>query len=183
MWMANASRFCRGATLFRPVSIRTRSAAALLQNGFTMIELLAVMAILSVLAAAVMPLGETLVIARKETALRAALREIRGALDEYKRTIGQDPALLAAGSGYPPNLQVLVTGTLDTRAQSKGQILYFLRAIPRDPFADPTLPPEQTWQLRAYASPPERPEPGADVYDVHSTSKATALDGSLYAQW
>ena len=149
-----------------------------------MVELLAVMAILGVLAAAVMPLGETLVVARKEQALRAALREIRSALDEYKHTVGQDPTLVAVGqSGYPPSLQVLVTGTPDTRVQGKGQMLYFLRAIPRDPFADPTLPPEQTWQLRAYASPPERPEPGADVYDVHSTSKAIALDGSPYAQW
>ena len=166
------------------LSTRTWLRPALKQCGFTMIELLAVMAILGVLAAAVMPLGETLVVAKKEHELRAALREIRTALEDYKRVVGQDPTLMQVGqSGYPPSLQVLVTGTPDTRAQGKGQMLYFLRAIPRDPFADPALPPEQTWQLRAYASPPERPEPGVDVYDVHSKSKAIALDGSPYAQW
>ncbi|WP_233505729.1 type II secretion system protein [Rhodoferax lacus] len=153
------------------------------QRGFNMVELLAVMAILGVLAAAVMPLGETLLVARKEHELRAALRVIRSALDEYKRTVGQDVSVAGSGSGYPASLQVLVMGTPDPRTQNKGQLLYFLRTVPRDPFADPKLPPEQTWQLRAYASPAERPEPGADVYDVHSTSKATALDGSLYAQW
>ncbi|WP_342617567.1 type II secretion system protein [Rhodoferax sp. GW822-FHT02A01] len=149
-----------------------------------MVELLAVMAILGVLAAAVLPLGETLVVARKERELKSALREIRSALDEYKRVVGQDPTVVAVGSsGYPPDLQTLVHGTPDTRPQSKGQMLYFLRAIPRDPFADPSLAPEKTWQLRSYASPADRPEPGADVYDVHSKSTARALDGSFYARW
>lgn len=152
--------------------------------GFTMVELLAVMAILGILAAAVMPLGETLVIARKERALRAALHEIRGALDDYKRVQEKDPALVSqGGSGYPPNLQVLVSGTVDMRVQSRGQMLYFLRAIPRDPFADPALPAAKTWQLRSYASPPDNPQPGADVYDVHSLSASKALDGTPYAQW
>ncbi|TXT40781.1 MAG: putative type II secretion system protein [Comamonadaceae bacterium] len=147
-----------------------------------MIELLVVMAILGVLAAAVMPLGETLVTAQKERDLRQALIEIRGALDEYKRVmdqIGNQPG----GSGYPPNLKVLTEGTPDPRWQAKGARLYFLRAIPRDPFASHQLPAEQTWHLRSYASPPDKPAPGADVYDVHSSSKAKALDGSFYAQW
>lgn len=149
-----------------------------------MVELLAVMAILGILAAAVMPLGETLVTARKERALRAALQEIRSALDDYKRAMDKDPALLArGGSGYPATLQVLVDGTPDTRAQSRGQMLYFLRAVPRDPFADPQLPAAQTWQLRSYASSSDNPQPGADVYDVHSRSTAKALDGTFYAQW
>lgn len=152
--------------------------------GFTMVELLAVMAILGILATAVMPLGETLVVARKERELKRALQEIRSALDEYKRVVGPDPTRgIVGASGYPPDLQTLVTGTTDTRAQSRGQVLYFLRSIPRDPFADPALPAAQTWQLRSYASSPDRPEPGADVYDVHSSSKATALDGTRYAQW
>jgi len=149
-----------------------------------MIELLVVMAILGVLAAAVMPLGETLLIAQKERDLHQALQEIRTALDEYKRAMDQDPLAKArGGSGYPPSLTVLVQGTPDGRAQTKGQMMYFLRAIPRDPFASSALAPEQTWRLRSYSSPPDKPIPGVDVYDVHSSSDAQALDGTLYAKW
>jgi general secretion pathway protein G len=154
------------------------------RRGFTTIELLIVMAILGILAAAVMPLGETLVTAQKERDLRSALREIRSALDEYKRATERDPVTaLASGSGYPPTLKALVDGVPDTRAKSGGAMLYFLRAIPRDPFAAAQLPAEQTWRLRSFASTPTNPEPGADVYDVHSSSVAKALDGSLYAKW
>jgi general secretion pathway protein G len=131
-----------------------------------------------------MPLGETLLIAQRERDLRLALQEIRAALDDYKRTMDRNPvAASAGGSGYPPSLKALVDGTPDTRALAKGNVLYFLRAIPRDPFANRALPAEQTWRLRSYASPPNKPEPGVDVYDVHSSSDAKALDGSFYAQW
>jgi len=149
-----------------------------------MIELLVVMAVLGILAAAVMPLAETLVKAQKERELRQALFEIRTALDEYKRAAGTGMVMAAAGeSGYPPDLTALVQGVPDARDAARGRMLYFLRAVPRDPFADPRLPAPKTWALRSYASPPDRPEPGADVYDVHSMSPAMALDGSPYAKW
>jgi general secretion pathway protein G len=153
-------------------------------RGFTIIELLVVMAVLGVLAAAVMPLSETLLTAQRERDLRLALREIRGAIDDYKRAVDQGAMAAAFGeSGYPASLKVLVEGTPDVRPQGRGKMQYFLRQIPRDPFADPRLPAEQTWRLRSYASPPNKPAAGADVYDVHSSSDGMALDGTPYAKW
>lgn len=153
-------------------------------GGFTIIELLVVMAVLGVLAAAVMPLGETLIRSQKERELRIALREIRSAIDEYKKAATRGSVSVSAtDNGYPPSLTTLVQGVPDARPQGRGQMQYFLRQIPRDPFADPRLAPENTWRLRSYASPANKPAPGTDVYDVHSSSDLTALDGSNYASW
>lgn len=153
-------------------------------RGFTMIELLVVMAILGILAAAVMPLGETLLKAQRERELRQALWEIRGAIDDYKRAMNTSSVPLPLGaSGYPASLQVLVDGVPDPRTNAGGQTLYFLRRLPRDPMADPALPAEQTWRLRSYASSPTEPRPGADVYDVSSSSDALSLDGTPYSKW
>ncbi|MGE0097850.1 MAG: type II secretion system protein [Hydrogenophaga sp.] len=154
------------------------------QRGFTLIELLVVMGILGILAAAVMPLGESLVTAQKERELRRALWQIRDALDEYKRFADRGEIVKdASGTGYPPSLQALALGVNGARSPGSNRQVYFLREIPRDPFADPALPAEQTWRLRSYASTPDRPEPGADVFDVRSSSDATALDGTPYASW
>lgn len=153
-------------------------------GGFTIIELLVVMGILGVLAVLILPLSETLVVAAKERELRQALWEIRAALDEYKRQADRG-AIVSTGpeAGYPATLSVLVEGVPGTGRSNGGQRHYFLRRIPRDPFADPALPAEQTWRLRSYASPPDKPAPGADVYDIRSSSDARALDGTAYADW
>lgn len=153
-------------------------------RGFTLIELLVVMGVMGVLAAAVLPLSETLIRSARERDLREALWEIREAIDEYKRASDANALGLEAGaSGYPPTLNALVAGVVDARPGANGAKRYFLRRLPRDPFADPSLPPDQTWRLRSYASAPERPAPGADVFDVRSSSDGVALDGSNYASW
>jgi general secretion pathway protein G len=155
-----------------------------IQRGFTLIELLVVMGILGILAVAIMPLGESLVTAQKERELRRALWQIRDAIDEHKRSVDRgEIARDGTGSGYPPTLQALALGVNDARSPGNPRQVYFLRQIPRDPFADPALPAEQTWRLRSYASTPDRPEPGADVFDVRSSSDAIALDGTSYASW
>lgn len=156
----------------------------LLLRGFTMVELLVVMAILGILAAAIMPLGEAMVTAQKERDLRDALWEIRHAIDAYKRAAdGGSIARLEGASGYPPNLQALALGASKPGSTGSENTLYFLRRIPRDPFAAPELPDEQTWRLRSFASPPNNPQPGSDVFDVHSSSNALGLDGRPYAKW
>jgi general secretion pathway protein G len=153
------------------------------QGGFTLIEMIVVLAIMGLLAATAVPLLETSVRRSKEAELRQALRTLRSAIDEYKRA--SDAGLVArrtGDSGYPPALEVLVEGVgLVREAGEKRR--YFLRRLPRDPFADPALPAAQTWALRSYDSPPDAPRAGADVFDVLPTASGTALDGSRYHDW
>jgi general secretion pathway protein G len=154
------------------------------RRGFTLIELLVTLAILGVLASAVVPLAELAVKRSKERELHAALREIRGALDEYKRAFdeGRIPKK-ADESGYPPSLEVLVHGMSNEKDPRKAKI-YFLRRIPRDPFStEPATPPARTWGERSYASPPDAPAAGNDVFDVYSLSEGVGLNGIPYRQW
>jgi general secretion pathway protein G len=59
-----------------------------------------------------------------------------------------------------------------------------LRRIPRDPFSsDAETPPEQTWGLRSYESPPDEPRPGKDVFDVYSLNPGSGLNGIAYKDW
>jgi general secretion pathway protein G len=80
------------------------------------------------------------------------------------------------------NLQVLVDGVQDAKSPNTRRI-YFLRRLPRDPFAPAELPAAETWGLRAYDSPADAPREGRDVYDVFSRSERKALDGSRLKDW
>ena len=155
------------------------------RGGFTLIEMLVVVALVGILAAAAMPLVELSVRRAKEAELRHALRELRGAIDAYKTAF--DAKRITAlpnveDSGYPPTLEALVDGVPDAGSASK-QRLYFLRRLPRDPFADATTAAAQTWGLRSYASPPDAPQPGRDVFDVYPLAAGTGIDGTAYRQW
>ena len=152
-------------------------------RGFTLIEMLVVLAMLGVLASAARPLLELSVQRSREHELRQGLRTLREALDAYKRaaeagSIVQSPE----DSGYPARLQLLVDGVTDAKSPN-GRRIYFLRRLPRDPFAPADLPAAETWGLRAYDSPPDEPRAGKDVFDVFSRSERTALDGSKLKDW
>ena len=154
------------------------------RGGFTLIELVVTLLIVGLLAAAAVPLVELTVKRNRERELRAALREIRTAIDAYKRAGDEGRILkLAQQSGYPPKLALLVEGVPDLRSPERRSI-YFLRRLPRDPtFPDPGAPPENTWGKRSYASPLDTPEEGDDVFDVYSRSQGNALNGTPYRSW
>jgi general secretion pathway protein G len=152
-------------------------------GGFTLVELLVTLALLGLLAGLAAPLAETVERRGKERDLRAALRTIRDALDAYKAAADAGRIEKSADeSGYPPSLGVLVAGVVDRRAPAEARV-YFLRRLPRDPLADPALPADQSWGLRSYASPPDEPKPGKDVFDVYSLAPGKGLDGVSYREW
>jgi general secretion pathway protein G len=146
-------------------------------RGFTLIELLITVTILALLASVAMPLAEVAVQRGKEKELRQSLREIREAIDGWKRAADDGRIEKKADeSGYPPSLAALVDGVKDKR-KTDGSKLYFLRRVPKDPLSG------EDWGLRSYASPADSPQEGKDVYDVYSKSEETGLNGLPYRQW
>ncbi|MEP6605190.1 MAG: type II secretion system protein [Nitrosospira sp.] len=153
-------------------------------HGFTLVELMIVVAIMGVLASSAMPLYELNAQREKEKELRVALRQIREALDAYKRAVGDGRiARKADESEYPRKLEDLVVGIPDAKDPEKRKI-YFLRRLPRDPMsADPALSDAGTWGKRAYESPPDNPQEGDDVFDVYTRSQQIGLNGIAYDKW
>lgn len=153
-------------------------------GGFTLVELVITVAIVALLASVAVPVAELAVKRNKESELRESLREIRTAIDDYKRAVDEGRVATSAGaSGYPSSLEELVNGVQDIKDPGRTTI-YFLRRIPRDPMSsDPHLDAAGTWGKRSYASPPDEPQEGSDVFDVYSLSPGSGINGIEYAKW
>lgn len=110
--------------------------------------------------------------------LRYDLREIRTAIDRYKDDADRNLIWGQAGTeGYPPNLEVLVSGI--QRTGGIQEHIRYLRRIPIDPMTG-----NKDWGLRSVQDDPDTTSwGGQDVFDVHSQSTGTALDGTKYSDW
>jgi general secretion pathway protein G len=148
------------------------------QKGFTLAELVMVSAVLVILASVTLPVAKFTARRTKEMELRAALRQMRNAIDEYKRysDMGLIPVDLGT-DGYPAELEVLVEGV-----EIVGQVdkkLKLLRRIPLDPMTG-----EREWGLRSYQDEPDSDSWGGEnVYDVYSQSNAVGLNEVPYREW
>lgn len=167
-----------------PTSRRGGEHGATPAGGFTLIELMVTLAVLGLLAALTVPLAEISVQRSREQDLRLALREIRTAIDAYKKASDEGRIPKAAdATGYPPTLAILVEGVDDAKDPKRRKI-YFLRRLPADPmYPEAAADPADTWAKRSYESPPDEPREGKDVYDVQSRSNRVGLNGVPYSKW
>jgi general secretion pathway protein G len=163
--------------------IRARPSLAL-AGGFTLIELVITVAIVALLASVALPVSELAVRRTKEQELNRTLRQVRDAIDAYKQASDEGRVRKSVGdSGYPKKLEELAEGVEDQKSAKKDKI-YFLRRVPRDPLAtDPTLSAASTWGKRSYASPPDDPREGDDVFDVFSLAPGKGINGQPYREW
>ncbi len=125
-------------------------------HGFTLIELMVVMAIISLLLAIALPIYQKSIIRARESVLRNNLFTLRTMIDEY--TIDKEKA--------PDTLQDLVT---------EG----YLRQVPQDPMTGS----DQTWKIIMEDTAVGGSSSAPGIFDVKSGSDKTALDGTLYSDW
>lgn len=145
------------------------------ESGLTLVELIITVAIVAILAAAAVPIARFQVKREKERELRRDLWEMRTAIDNYKDAADKGAFQIKADSfGYPPDLDTLVSGV-----DIQGKKVKFLRRIPVDPMTG-----NSDWGLRSNQDDPDSDSfGGQNVFDVHTKSSATALDGTKYSTW
>jgi general secretion pathway protein G len=155
------------------------------QDGFSILELIIVLTILSILTTAVVPLVRNSVKRERESDLRLALRQLRKAIDDYKHFNDLSggaaiPIELRTPTGYPKELKTLVEGFIPANVVGTSQNrIRFLRRIPVDPMTGDT-----EWGMRSYKDKPDATDWGGDdIFDVFSKSDGKALNGTQYKNW
>src|SRR6266567_3043905 len=161
-----------------PAQIRNPQSAIRNRNGFTLLEIIIVITILSVLTAAAIPMVRNTVRRERESDLRLALRQIRQAIDRYKLYNDQSngtaiPIEWKTPTGYPKELKLLVDGFTPANVVGTSEArVRFLRRLPIDPLTGTT-----EWGMRSYKDKPDSTSwGGEDVFDVYTKSSGEALN-------
>jgi general secretion pathway protein G len=150
--------------------------------GYTFVELIIATAVMMILASAALPIAKISIRRQKEVELHRSLREMRTAIDDFKRwadagrisTLGVN----LGSDNYPPSLEILVEGVPYSNDAS-GRKKKFLRRIPVDPMTG-----KADWGLRSYSDNPDASVwGGQSVFDVYTKAPGTGLDGSKYRIW
>ena len=144
-------------------------------SGVTLVELIITVTIIGILATAAVPIARFQVKRAKERELRADLWMMRDAIDHYKDAADKGGIQTKADSfNYPPDLETLSDG-VDVQTKK----VRFLREIPTDPMTG-----TKEWSLRAMSDDDDATSwGGGNVFDVHTKSEGTALDGTKYNTW
>jgi general secretion pathway protein G len=145
------------------------------EHGLSLVELIVAITLMSILAAASVPLVRVTVKREKERELRRDLWDMRDAIDRYKDMADANKIQIKVGSeGYPPDLETLVKGV-----DVGGHKVRFLRRIPVDPMTG-----KNEWGMRSMQDDPNSDSfGGQNVFDVFSKSESTAIDGTKYKDW
>jgi general secretion pathway protein G len=167
------------------------------EGGFTFLELLVSLSIVLILASVAMPLTKMTGKRTQELELRQKLREMRGAIDEFRRDWARDGDVLTGPlcvknkmsckdntgvTGYPKSLKTLLGVELsggEAAVRETKSVRRYLRRIPLDPMTGST-----DWGIRCYQDPPDVKEwCQQDVFDVYTKYAEVAVDGTNYQDW
>ena len=137
-------------------SLLARARSRRSDGGWTLIELMVVIALIMILATMALVQYRNSVTAAKEATLKGQLFIMRESIDQYYADKGK----------YPDSLQTLVSES-------------YLRSMPRDPFTNSS----DTWQTVPAEPESGATTAAAGIFDVKSGSEGTGLDGSRHADW
>lgn len=153
------------------------------EAGFTLLELIITLLILSILSLGTIPVARNVIRHEKERELKRTLREMRKAIDMYHRDCGAGKIgtldRKINDECYPLTLDVLVEGIPKAAPggiAASGEMLRYLRRIPKDPITG-----KDDWQFRSVQDDPGSESWGGEnVFNVYSSSRQLALDGKTY---
>ena len=170
-------------------------------SGNSLMEMVVVLAILSLLATMAAPYATKSFKRDKEIQLRETLRTVRTAIDQFHADMEGVAADKKSGSkssayGYPVSLNVLVEGIEKNTDSGERKRKRYLRSLPVNPFGPPGAPLDVQWTFVSFQN--EAPVVASssygmtlaetqtirkDIYDLHAKTAAIALDGTRYADW